>query len=140
MLGLKIHLNGQLAAVMGHENAECLQVTIYASGNNTGAVHLLTHGSINETPSYRTTRQWVEPRSLKLGDSVSVEVVEAERPDPGTVATEHGRKVTGERAELFCSWCGKSEHSVRKVVAGPQVCICDECVRLIAEIVNEGAA
>jgi len=42
----------------------------------------------------------------------------------------------------YCSFCGKSQHDVRKLVAGPTVFICDECVAICAEIVGEqkGAA
>ena len=29
---------------------------------------------------------------------------------------------------LYCSWCGKSQHEVRKIIAGPTVFVCDECV------------
>ncbi|MBI2889279.1 MAG: hypothetical protein HYY13_00685 [Nitrospirae bacterium] len=36
-----------------------------------------------------------------------------------------------------CSWCGKGQHEVRKLIAGPGVCICDECVELCADIVAE---
>src|SRR5262252_3380819 len=38
---------------------------------------------------------------------------------------------------LHCSFCGKSEHDVRKLVAGPQVFICDECVELSMAIVRD---
>ena len=36
-----------------------------------------------------------------------------------------------------CSFCGKSQDSVKKIVAGPGVYICDECVQICAEIVDE---
>ena len=38
---------------------------------------------------------------------------------------------------LYCSFCGKSQHDVRKLIAGPTVFICDECVELCMEIVRE---
>jgi hypothetical protein len=38
---------------------------------------------------------------------------------------------------LFCSFCGRSQHDVRKMVAGPQVFICDECIELCMAIVRE---
>ena len=38
---------------------------------------------------------------------------------------------------LYCSFCGKSQHEVRKLIAGPTVFICDECVDLCQEIINE---
>jgi hypothetical protein len=37
---------------------------------------------------------------------------------------------------LYCSFCGKSQHEVRKLIAGPTVFICDECVALCADIVE----
>jgi len=38
---------------------------------------------------------------------------------------------------LYCSFCGKSEHEVRKLIAGPSVFICDECVELCNDIIRE---
>ena len=38
---------------------------------------------------------------------------------------------------LYCSFCGKSRHKVRKLIAGPTVFICDECVNLCTAIINE---
>ena len=38
---------------------------------------------------------------------------------------------------LFCSFCGKSQHEVRKLIAGPTVFICDECVELCMDIIKE---
>ena len=39
--------------------------------------------------------------------------------------------------QLFCSFCGKNQHDVRKLIAGPAVYICNECVRLSADILND---
>jgi ATP-dependent Clp protease ATP-binding subunit ClpX len=41
------------------------------------------------------------------------------------------------KATLFCSFCGKSQHEVRKLIAGPTVFICDECVELCMDIIRE---
>ena len=38
---------------------------------------------------------------------------------------------------LYCSFCGKSQHEVRKLIAGPSVFVCDECVELCNEIIRE---
>src|SRR6185437_14366595 len=40
---------------------------------------------------------------------------------------------------LHCSFCGKSQHEVRKLIAGPSVYVCDECILLCNEIIHEGA-
>jgi ATP-dependent Clp protease ATP-binding subunit ClpX len=45
---------------------------------------------------------------------------------------------TGEGGKiLYCSFCGKSQHEVRKLIAGPSVFICDECVELCNDIIRE---
>lgn len=41
---------------------------------------------------------------------------------------------------LRCSFCGKSEHDIRKLIAGPRVFICDECVSVCDDILASGAA
>ena len=38
---------------------------------------------------------------------------------------------------LFCSFCGKSQHEVKKLIAGPSVFICDECIDLCNEIIRD---
>ena len=43
----------------------------------------------------------------------------------------------GESSKLFCSFCGKSQDEVRKLIAGPSVFICDECVDLCNDIIRE---
>ncbi|WBU54012.1 ATP-dependent Clp protease ATP-binding subunit ClpX [Paracoccus sp. SCSIO 75233] len=48
------------------------------------------------------------------------------------MATETDSKNT-----LYCSFCGKSQHEVRKLIAGPTVFICDECVELCMDIIRE---
>jgi ATP-dependent Clp protease ATP-binding subunit ClpX len=49
------------------------------------------------------------------------------------------RKEKERTGNLFCSFCGKSQGEVRKLIAGPAVYICDECVALCNEIIAEGA-
>ena len=48
-------------------------------------------------------------------------------------------KVSGADSKntLYCSFCGKSQHEVRKLIAGPTVFICDECVELCMDIIRE---
>ena len=48
-----------------------------------------------------------------------------------TTSSETGKNT------LYCSFCGKSQHEVRKLIAGPTVFICDECVELCMDIIRE---
>lgn len=45
----------------------------------------------------------------------------------------------GKERELCCSFCGKPQEQAKKLVAGPGVCICDECIELCVSILEEGA-
>jgi ATP-dependent Clp protease ATP-binding subunit ClpX len=44
---------------------------------------------------------------------------------------------TDSKNTLYCSFCGKSQHEVRKLIAGPNVFICNECVELCTDIIRE---
>ena len=44
---------------------------------------------------------------------------------------------SGSEKLLYCSFCGKSQHEVRKLIAGPSVFICDECIELCNDIIRE---
>ena len=44
---------------------------------------------------------------------------------------------TGGEKLLYCSFCGKSQHEVKKLIAGPSVFICDECIELCNDIIRE---
>ncbi len=49
-------------------------------------------------------------------------------------------KKTGGEKLLYCSFCGKSQHEVRKLIAGPSVFICDECIDLCNDIIRDELA
>jgi len=51
--------------------------------------------------------------------------------------SDDSRGKTEDGKLLYCSFCGKSQHEVRKLIAGPSVFICDECVELCNDIIRE---
>ncbi|HMW48078.1 MAG TPA: ATP-dependent Clp protease ATP-binding subunit ClpX, partial [Cellvibrionaceae bacterium] len=51
--------------------------------------------------------------------------------------TDHNSDTEDNGKLLYCSFCGKSQHEVRKLIAGPSVFICDECVDLCNDIIRE---
>jgi hypothetical protein len=60
--------------------------------------------------------------------------IEAARPAAAEPAPEPAK---GEPV-LYCSFCGKSQHDVKKLIAGPNSFICDDCVGLCADIIEHG--
>lgn len=57
-------------------------------------------------------------------------------PDSNCANPAHEDK-SANKITLYCSFCGKSQHEVRRLIAGPCVYVCDECVRICADIINE---
>ena len=51
--------------------------------------------------------------------------------------SDNSSEKTGDNKLLYCSFCGKSQNEVRKLIAGPSVFICDECVDLCNDIIQE---
>lgn len=51
-----------------------------------------------------------------------------------------GKKDSDNEKVLYCSFCGKSQHEVKKLIAGPSVYVCDECVELCNDIIREEMA
>jgi hypothetical protein len=62
--------------------------------------------------------------------------IEAATP-PKTGADAWRKDTPPEKTTLYCSFCGKSQHDVRALIAGPTVFICDECVGLCDDIIDE---
>ena len=60
--------------------------------------------------------------------------IDAAQPEPGSTAGNQG---PSPQAALHCSFCGKSQHDVNKLVAGPHVFICDECIDVCSDIIDE---
>src|SRR5690606_39882597 len=58
------------------------------------------------------------------------------KTDPFMTEDRQGRSGDSSKI-LYCSFCGKSQHEVRKLIAGPSVYICDECVELCNDIIRE---
>jgi hypothetical protein len=60
--------------------------------------------------------------------------IDAAQPRSGSAVGHQGPTP---QAVLYCSFCGKTQHEVNKLVAGPHVFICDECIDLCSDIIDE---
>ena len=54
--------------------------------------------------------------------------------------TKSGKDGSDSKSSLYCSFCGKGQHEVKKLIAGPTVFICNECVELCNDIIHEEVA
>jgi hypothetical protein len=98
----------------------------------------------------RSLREALGARSVQTTHSESLELIakafgyenwnilsakiDAAQPDAGGAAGQHPAPAA---KLLHCSFCGRSQHEVSKLVAGPAVYICDECVDLCTDVVDE---
>jgi ClpX C4-type zinc finger protein/glyoxalase superfamily protein len=60
--------------------------------------------------------------------------IDTAQPPSGAAAEPQGPAA---QAVLYCSFCGKNQHEVKSLVAGPHVFICDECIDLCSDIIDE---
>jgi ClpX C4-type zinc finger/Glyoxalase superfamily protein len=60
--------------------------------------------------------------------------IDAAQPRSGSTVGDQGPTP---QAVLYCSFCGKTQHEVKALVAGPHVFICDECIDLCSDIIDE---
>jgi ClpX C4-type zinc finger len=80
----------------------------------------------------QAVRAWAKKRDLPPDVVVHMWIRERLR--------EHRRKKAEEAREYLCSFCDKPSRAVKKMIAGRGVCICDECVELCVEIIEEELA
>jgi hypothetical protein len=69
-------------------------------------------------------------------DNWNILAAKIEAAEPRAALSTAGTSDSAPPEALFCSFCGKSQHDVKKLIAGPGVYICDECVALCTEIVD----
>jgi hypothetical protein len=68
--------------------------------------------------------------------SAKIEATEPAASDHRSLSIAASRAAAPPPRILYCSFCGKSQHEVHKLIAGPTVFICDECVALCTDIVE----
>jgi len=92
----------------------------------------LTDQSLTVTTA-RAWSWWPRRSALTTGTS-SPPRSRAARPAAAEPAPEPAKGAS----VLYCSFCGKSQHDVKKLIAGPNSFICDDCVGLCADIIEHG--
>ena len=77
-------------------------------------------------------------RARRVLSHLGVSIAAIKKGLDGYVGPGKRRRRKRGKADLACSFCGKSQEQVKKLVAGPGVYICDECIDLCNEILAEG--
>jgi hypothetical protein len=137
MVCIEILHNGKRLCVMGHEKSDSMQISLlYVKDGD--VLGLSTWAYVRQTPELQETLSWLKERPvIRVGDTIEMKVTRDLAPDAGHLSSSFGRRVAEGQQELFCSFCGKSQHDVKKMVAGPRVFICNECVQLCTDVIGK---
>ena len=140
MICLKVNRNGEETLVVGGENARFISVSVSVVPDIDSDSTLHATAEIRESPELRVAKQWFETmQTVAIGEFVSIEVIESEFADEGRPIGKFGRDTKGKKVELHCSWCGKNKSEVKKLIVGPEMYICNECIGVCNEILNDEA-
>jgi ClpX C4-type zinc finger/Glyoxalase superfamily protein len=69
--------------------------------------------------------------------AAKIDTIQSRASDAPPLAAAEAQHPAPQKAILYCSFCGKSQHEVRALVAGPGVYICDECVGLCNDVIAD---
>ncbi len=136
MLCLEILVNGERKYVAGHEQMEKMRASLYLTEAD-GPRIFVVNADFKQTETLSEDAFWpvLEP---KVGDEIQIRILQNGTPNKPDRVVSRGKKENehGEQI-LYCSFCGKSHHEVKKLITSKEVNVCDECFQLLGEIFNE---
>jgi hypothetical protein len=132
----EVQVNGKLVAAATISVSDQIEINLVSLPGQDNAVLAVT-AFLPDAPK---RDHFIHTRNalVSAGDTVTISLEEATSA-PGTTVTAAAAEEDDEpppRDPMKCSFCGKSQHEVLKVVAGPNVIICDECIALCHDIVS----
>jgi len=151
MLCFEVYVNDKKVCTAGHEELDKV-ITSLTFDKDKGTVILSIDGQIFVNNSLSGYAQWFIPaedygsrtkRKVKIGDEIRIISKRDVVPDKpmiyrvgkqGKKSEEDSKKV---KPLIYCSFCSKEQKEVKKVIAGPEVYICNECIDLCNEIIED---
>jgi hypothetical protein len=105
-------------------------------------IHAEEHAEAVRADFYRAVRRLVVDSSSSADIAAALGLSSRQLDEIAQAAGDSGRAGRGQGpgAGLACTFCGRSQHQVRKLIAGPGVYICEGCAALAAGVVNSGRA
>lgn len=129
---IQVIVNDKLLWTIGHEEAaDILFHLTYAP--SVATAHISANGMFLSRVEVNESEPW-EQMFIKEGDVITLQMVKSEAPNVTTTLKELDA-ATGD-LNLYCSFCGKSQNAVTKLVAGSNAYICDECINQCFDIVT----
>jgi hypothetical protein len=165
MYCLEVEVNGERVCLVGKEQAQNYHATVtYWGGRN--FVEVSANGASDMVDQITETFSWGNQK-LKAGDVVTIKIIDCDNPDQPIEINRHDHsqgmrdleekivemtakirvrmEVEGKEAVLreevhegmYCSFCGKEKEEVGRMISGPSVYICYECVSICNELLDD---
>jgi ClpX C4-type zinc finger len=137
MICLNVEVNGEARLIAGSASAESVlaNIGIYPDINESW---LRVTGDVYPLDEPVADACWLV-RPLKVGDTVTVQVLESDSPAAPVLSRTDPSAAATDALPLLCAFCSKSHEQCRKLMASSKAVICDECVRMLHQVlVDEG--
>ena len=136
MICYEVSVNGKRVCTAGAEKMRSVHASLIFPKQINRALFMV--GVETEpTDSFRESASWID-RALKLNDEIKIKIVERKAADKPKSIKSFGTKTTATgKKKLSCSFCGKGEKQVPRLIVGPYANVCSECVQLALDILND---
>lgn len=132
---IQVNLNGEPLWTVGHEKVDDLVFHLtYAPDSD--SVHISAHGLFPNKLGVKAASSW-EQVFINTNDVVTLHVTESLTPTVTASLLENDAEAGESELGLCCSFCGKNQEALSKLVAGTDAFICDECINRCLDIVRE---
>lgn len=123
---IQVNLNGEPLWTIGHEKVDDLVFHLtYAPDSD--SVHMSAYGVFSNAVMEDPSSPW-EQVFINAGDVVTLQTIESVAPDVTARLLQNSAGTGAGESGLHCSFCGKSQQSVSRLIAGSGVFICNECI------------
>lgn len=131
---IQVNLNGKPCWTIGHEEVADLVFRLtYAP--SVEAAHMSASGLFPNAQSVDKSNPW-EQAFIKMDDVITLQVIESVMPNVTATLIQDMAKAENGEGDLHCSFCGKGQNAVSKLITGKSALICNECVDHCVDIVH----
>lgn len=131
---IQVGLNGKPYWTIGHEEVADLVFHLTYSPS-VEAVHMSASGLFSNALSVDKSNPW-EQAFIKRDDVITLQMIESATPNVTATLIQDMAEAENGEGDLHCSFCGKGQKAVSKLIAGKSALICNECIDHCVDIVR----
>ncbi len=134
MIQYEIKSNGEVVCTAKVDEHDQLEVAIAKLVGYESPVINIT-AFLSSSPESSDPVVW-ETQKIEVGDEITITSKEIISETSSVNGDHYDEEDENYGSDMFCSFCGKGNHEINKMIAGEQAFICDECVELCSDIVE----